>query len=163
MTKHITFSMSSSAYGPLTAAAIKQSVGLRKNRNNGKCKKNIQVIWKCHIDHDGGIWCGSMFCKQTIRWANIASTLGTLHRPWHITGVSFCHKNTRFYCDCCCNDTVMSIGWYTQQIQNICIIFIQRRLNVFDVGPTLNKCYTNVLCLLGSRVKANKNNCLLCK
>ena len=33
--------------------------------------------------------------------------------------------------------------------QNICITFMQRRLNVFDVGPTLYKCYTNVLCLLG--------------
>ena len=38
----------------------------------------------------------------------------------------------------------------TQQTQNICITFIQRRPNVFDVGPTLYKCYTNVLCLLGS-------------
>ena len=37
----------------------------------------------------------------------------------------------------------------TQQAQNICIIFIQRRPNVFDVGPTLYKCYTDVLCLLG--------------
>ena len=34
------------------------------------------------------------------------------------------------------------------QTQNICITFIQRRPNVFDVGPTLYKCYTNVLCLL---------------
>ena len=30
-----------------------------------------------------------------------------------------------------------------------CITFIQRRPNVFDVGQTLYKCYTNVLCLLG--------------
>ena len=37
----------------------------------------------------------------------------------------------------------------TQQTQNICITFIQRRPNVFDVGPTLHKCYTNVLCFLG--------------
>ena len=36
-----------------------------------------------------------------------------------------------------------------QQTQNICITFIQQRPNVFDVGPTLYKCYTNVLCLLG--------------
>ena len=26
---------------------------------------------------------------------------------------------------------------------------MQRWTNVFDVGPTLYKCYTNVLCLLG--------------
>ena len=37
----------------------------------------------------------------------------------------------------------------TRWAQNICITFIQRRPNVFDVGPALYKCYTNVLCLLG--------------
>ena len=37
----------------------------------------------------------------------------------------------------------------TQQKLNICITFVQRRTNVEDVGPTLYKCYTNVLCLLG--------------
>ena len=37
----------------------------------------------------------------------------------------------------------------SQQTQNICITFIQRRPSVFDVGPTLYKYYTNVLCLLG--------------
>ena len=37
----------------------------------------------------------------------------------------------------------------SQQTQNICTTFIQRRPNVFDVGPTLYKCDTNVLCLLG--------------
>ena len=37
-----------------------------------------------------------------------------------------------------------------QQTQTICIIFVQRRPNVVDVGPTLYKCYTNVLCLLCS-------------
>ena len=36
-----------------------------------------------------------------------------------------------------------------QQTQNICITFEQRRPNVFDVGQTLYKCYTNALCLLG--------------
>ena len=35
----------------------------------------------------------------------------------------------------------------SQWAQNICITFIQRRPSVFDVGPTLCKCYTNVLCL----------------
>ena len=32
---------------------------------------------------------------------------------------------------------------------DICITFVQCRPIVFDVGPTLYKCYTNVLCLLG--------------
>ena len=37
----------------------------------------------------------------------------------------------------------------TQQIHNICITFVQWRPNVPDVVPTLYKCNTNVLCLLG--------------
>ena len=43
--------------------------------------------------------------------------------------------------------------WHTssQQTQNICITFVQRRPNVFDVGSTLYKCHTNILCLLGCR------------
>ena len=47
------------------------------------------------------------------------------------------------------NTVVRPCGGYTQQTHNICITFVQRRTNVFDVGPTLFKCYTNVLCLLG--------------
>ena len=39
--------------------------------------------------------------------------------------------------------------WRTQQTQNICITFIQRRHNVFGVGPTLHKCYTDGLRSLG--------------
>ena len=35
-----------------------------------------------------------------------------------------------------------------QKTQNIRITFVQRRPNVFDVGPRLYKWYTNVLCLL---------------
>ena len=42
-----------------------------------------------------------------------------------------------------------SVHVATQQAQNICITFVERRPNVFDVGSTLYKCYTNVLCLLG--------------
>ena len=34
-----------------------------------------------------------------------------------------------------------------QQTQNICITFVQCCSNVFDAGPTLYKCYTNVLYL----------------
>ena len=32
--------------------------------------------------------------------------------------------------------------------KTFCITFVQRRPNVFDVGPALYKCYTNVLRLL---------------
>ena len=38
---------------------------------------------------------------------------------------------------------------FAKQTKHMCITFIQRRPNVFDVGPTLYKCYTNGLCLLG--------------
>ena len=44
---------------------------------------------------------------------------------------------------------IIIIILYTQQTQNIFITFVQRQPNVFDVGPTLYKCYKNVLCLLG--------------
>ena len=37
----------------------------------------------------------------------------------------------------------------SQQTQNIFITFVQRRPNVFDVGPTLYNCDTNVLCSQG--------------
>ena len=36
-----------------------------------------------------------------------------------------------------------------QQTKNICITFIQRWINVEAVGPSLYKCHTNGLCLLG--------------
>ena len=39
-----------------------------------------------------------------------------------------------------------------QQTQNICITFVQPWSSVEDVGPTLYKYYTNVLCLLGVHV-----------
>ena len=54
----------------------------------------------------------------------------------------------------------------TQQLrQNISITFIQRRPTVFDVGPTLLKCYTNVLCLLLGLLTAtdpDEGNLTLC-
>ena len=50
------------------------------------------------------------------------------------------------------NVLVCAVVGIATQTQNISIPFIQCRLNVFDVGPTLCKCYTNVLCLLGRRI-----------
>ena len=48
--------------------------------------------------------------------------------------------------------------WPTsRKSQNICITFIQRPNNIFDVGLTLYKCYTNVLCLLCSRKRLIKS------
>ena len=46
-----------------------------------------------------------------------------------------------------------AISEQSQKTQNICITFIQRWTNVEDVGPTLYKCYTNVLCLLTYKAK----------
>ena len=47
-----------------------------------------------------------------------------------------------------------------QQTRNITITFIQRRPNMFNVGPTLHKCYTNILCLLGfSQKKESSRIC----
>ena len=39
---------------------------------------------------------------------------------------------------------------HPHQAQNMCIAFAQRRPNVFDVGPTLYECYTNVWRLRGA-------------
>ena len=53
-------------------------------------------------------------------------------------------KNSRIHQN---NDITCVYVGLSQQTKNICITFIQRRLNVFDVGPTLYKCYTNILCV----------------
>ena len=44
----------------------------------------------------------------------------------------------------------------TRQTQHYCITFIQRRTN--EVGPTLYKSYTNVLCLLGTACSNSGKN-----
>ena len=45
----------------------------------------------------------------------------------------------------------------SQQTQNICISSVQRRPNVFDVGPTLYRWYTNILCLLWFIIPSTTN------
>ena len=45
---------------------------------------------------------------------------------------------------------MLKIDVLTKQTQNVCITFIQCWTNVENVGPTLYKCYANVLCLLES-------------
>ena len=56
-----------------------------------------------------------------------------------------------------------------QQTQNICKTFVQRLPNIFDVGQTLYKCYTNVLYLLEQLITFARNqiqesniNCTVC-
>ena len=48
--------------------------------------------------------------------------------------------------------TTLFVKTITRQTQDICITFVERRTNFFDVGPALYKCYTNVLCLQGSGI-----------
>ena len=62
---------------------------------------------------------GLMMGQRRRRWASIKSTLG---------------------------QCLIVFAWKvaSQKTQNICKTFVQRRPNVFDVGPTLYKCYTNV-------------------
>ena len=43
-------------------------------------------------------------------------------------------------------ERLTKVDRHTQQTQKNGIIVIQRRTNVEDVGPALDKCYTNVLC-----------------
>ena len=52
----------------------------------------------------------------------------------------------------CVVDTII----HSQQTQNICITFVQRRPNVFDVDPTLYKYYTK--CLLFTRICTKPNS-----
>ena len=67
-------------------------------------------------------------------------TVSTIERNLYML---FCHVPGRD------NKSFCKGMWYpSEQTQNICIIFVQRRPNVSDVGSTLYKCYTNVLCLL---------------
>ena len=70
------------------------------------------------------------------RWPNIKPALG---ERLVFAGMYCLSKVTNF---------VRIEHYQSQQTQNICITFVQRWPNVFDVGPTFHKCYANVLCLL---------------
>ena len=56
------------------------------------------------------------------------------HRLWRRPNI----ETTLGQCQC-----PRSLG--SQLSQHICITFIQSRISVEDAGPTLYKCYTNVL------------------
>ena len=47
----------------------------------------------------------------------------------------------------------------SKRTQNICITFVPRRPNAFDVGSSLHKCYTNVLCLLMGWLDLCRHGC----
>ena len=73
-----------------------------------------------------------------------------------ITGSTYPAYQRRLY------NVVLMLGqmnkpaWFinhAQQTHNSCITFVQCRTNVEDVGPTLYKRYTNVVCLLDGDLK----------
>ena len=68
---------------------------------------------------------------------NIIVALLTLFLPNKITSETLVAYHLTY---------LMYLAVPTQQTQDLCITFVQRRPNVFDVGPALYKCYTNVLC-----------------
>ena len=63
----------------------------------------------------------------------------------------FCVTSQFLHSSTCISFSSKQIQQSTQKTQNICITFVQRRPNVFDAGPTLYKCYKNILCSLGRR------------
>ena len=73
------------------------------------------------------------------------------------------HRQNNWSCTPYGQAPAVALAWdwpredaYTQQAQNICITFIQGWTNVKDVGPTLHKCYTNILCLVGNVLITSK-------
>ena len=56
---------------------------------------------------------------------------------------------TRIFIRRQCPTSTSGPVYASQQTQNICTTFVQRRPNVSDVGPTLYKCYTNVFVFAG--------------
>ena len=82
------------------------------------------------------------------------SSIGSISRVcWDARVASVCFLSFRHV-----SMQVQTTHWCSQQTQNICMTFVQCLTNVDDVGPTLYKCYANVLCLLG----CNKLRSLLC-
>ena len=76
-------------------------------------------------------------------WFNIGPSFLMLNQHWINIG-----STSRVCWNLFCST---KIQWLlTQQTQNICTTFVQCWTNVEDVGPTLYKCYTDVLCLLGT-------------
>ena len=80
-------------------------------------------------------------CRNSKCWFSEGPNLPALARHWNPLTVS----NNRPQV-CWQAGTWCAGRWnVTQRTQNISITFVQRRPNVFDVGPTLYKCNTNVV------------------
>ena len=81
------------------------------------------------------------FFKENLNWATVADGGPALNQKWAMPLGYYWSYIVTFV-----NIMTINVGYLRQ---NICIAFVQRRPNVADVGPTLYKCYTNVLCSLG--------------
>ena len=85
------------------------------------------------------------------RWPNVGLMLGHNLRRWLFQHTNNKIRHKQKYRDQ--NEkgvfTLLCWPYSTQQTQNICMTFEQCWTSVEDVGPTLYKCYTNGLCLLG--------------
>ena len=96
----------------------------------GRCHRYIDVSWY------------SLYPWNNAHWRNAGQMLDMSRRPTclAITSAHSHHEMTA---------VIIVTGALSQQTCSLCITFIQCWTNVEDVGPTLYKCYTNVLCLLG--------------
>ena len=85
-------------------------------------------------------------CRVTVASSEFMFLSRVAWRSHTVCNVRLTWKVLQDWLEKYCKTDLKSIA---QKTQNICITFVQRRPNVFDVGPTLYKCYTNVLCLPG--------------
>ena len=90
----------------------------------------------------------SMLGHNWKRWASVKSALD---KPLVLAGMAVWMQLAEalalfFYHHC---HACLNLWTHTRQTQNICITLVQCWPNVFDVGPALCKCYTDVLILLG--------------
>ena len=94
-----------------------------------------------------------LLCVLRLKWLSWASPAkanrgNRLLEKWAVTAVCLCTAALPVFT----NDRQWTRR-SSQEAQNNCITFVQRRTSVFDAGPTLYKCYTNVLCLPGFQLE----------
>ena len=92
----------------------------------------IQYPWRFIILRDREVVCSTSASDgsnlQSCMWRSVWVSSDSSHHPQDVILAQF--------------------GLYPSKHKNMCITFVQRRPNVFAVGPTLYKCYTNALCSL---------------
>ena len=106
----------------------------RDGLNIGKSSDYVTMTPCCWLSMGQGLWGTVPLFIQLLGLVK-ATRMG-----W----MSGAIKDCRFHSLTITNSPVLHKKATSQQTQNICITFVQCRPNVFDVGPTLYKCYTNV-------------------